>query len=411
MNKLIITAIIFFLMTQIISAFPGEELNLKAEDYFTREQINLAQNYRLPKYWLFALEILLAVIFFLLFILTPVNTKLAELSNNISGKYMWIATSIYATCIIVIWNIIIFPLHLYTGFIYEHKFSLSNQFLSDWIKRYLLAEFLTAAVFIAGVTIFYLLIRKFPCHWWILAGTGFSIFVILSTFAMPVLILPLFNKFTPLPDGKLKEKTIELVKKAGINIRDIYVMDASSQTKKGNAYFIGIGSSTRIVLYDTLKDYSIDETLAIIAHEAGHWKYHHIIKGITMCIIAGFCFLFFLYMLLTKMGHILNISSPSDIKTLPLIILLFIIINLMSMPVQNMISRHFERQSDMAALELTENPSACIKLDQRLAVQNFSEITPNKFLAWALYTHPPVMERIAMAEWYRRKNLYENNRN
>jgi len=403
LNKIIIAAIIFFLLGQIVMAFPGEELNLKAEDYFTREQINLAQNYRVPKYWLFALETLLSLIFLVLFFLTPLNKTVAEFSNNIAGKHMWLTPSIYASYLIILWNIIIFPLHLYTGFIYEHKFSLSNQFLSDWIKRYLLSEALTAAAFLAGVTIFYLLIRKFPSHWWILAGTGFAVFAILSAFAMPVIILPLFNKFTPLPQGEVRQKTMEIVKKAGINIEDIYVMDASSQTKKGNAYFIGIGSTTRIVLYDTLKDYSVDETLAIIAHEAGHWKYHHIIKGITMCIIAGFCFLFFLYMLLTKMGHILNISSPSDIKTLPLIILLFIIINLLSLPVQNMISRHFERQSDMAALEFTKNPSECVKLEQRLAVQNLSEITPNKFLTWALYSHPPVMERIAMAEWYKRK--------
>lgn len=384
-------------------AFPGEGLNLKAEDYFTREQINLAQNYRVPKYWLFALETLLSVIFLVIFFLTPLNRTAAEFSNNITGRHMWLEPSVYASYLIILWNIIIFPLHLYTGFIYEHKFSMSNQVLSGWIKRYLLAEFLTAAVFIAGITILYLLIRKFPFHWWILAGTGFAVFAILSAFAMPVLILPLFNKFTPLADGELKEKTIELVKKAGINVKDIYVMDASSQTKKGNAYFIGLASTTRIVLYDTLKDYSIDETLAIIAHEAGHWKYHHIIKGITMCIMAGFCFLFFLYMLLTKTGHILNISSPSDIKTLPLIILLFIIINLFSLPVQNMISRHFERQADMTALELTENPSACVKLEQRLAIQNLSEIRPNQFLAWVLYSHPPVMERIGMAEWYKTK--------
>ena len=403
LNKIIIITIIFILLPHMLLAFPGEGLNLKAEDYFTQEQIELGREYRVPHYWFFALENLLLIIFLVLFIVTPLNGKLAEFSKTTAGKNTWLISSIYASYLIILWNIIIFPLHLYTGFIYEHKFDLSNQLFPEWIKRYLLAEFLTAAVFIAAITVLYVIIRKFPHHWWILAGTGFSIFVILSTFAIPVLILPLFNKFTPMPEGELRQKTMEIVKKAGINIEDIYVMDASSQTKKGNAFFIGLGSTTRIVLYDTLKDYSIDETLAIIAHEAGHWKYNHIIKGIIMCITAGFCFLFFLYMLLAKFGHILKISSQSDMKTLPLIILLFIMINLLSLPVQNSISRHFERQSDWTALELTENPSACVKLDQRLAAQNLSEIRPNKFLVWALYTHPPVMERIAMAEWYKTK--------
>ncbi|MEQ8225740.1 MAG: hypothetical protein ABRQ37_25735, partial [Candidatus Eremiobacterota bacterium] len=160
MNKIIIAAIVFFLLTRIVMAFPGEELNLKAEDYFTGEQINLAQNYRVPKYWLFAMETLLSVIFLVLFFLTPLNRSTAEFSNNLANRHMWLAPSVYASYLIILWNIIIFPLHLYTGFIYEHKFSLSNQFLADWIKRYLLAEVLTAAVFIAGVTIFYLLIRK-----------------------------------------------------------------------------------------------------------------------------------------------------------------------------------------------------------------------------------------------------------
>ena len=140
---------------------------------------------------------------------------------------------------------------------------------------------------------------------------------------------------------------------------------------------MGMGKTTRIVLYDNLKDnYTLEETGAVIAHEAGHWRNKHIIKGISLASGASFLFLFFIFILLSKWGKVFNISSAGDIKGLPLILLLFILLNLFSLPVQNSISRHFERQADMDALHFSENPDACIKLDQRLALQNYSEITP-----------------------------------
>jgi len=383
-------------------AFPGEELNLKPSDYFSKEQIELAKSYKIPKYLMLLAENLLIIIFLSIFILTPLGSKLKILCEQRCHGINWLSAGLYGVFLLVLWEIIIFPLHLYRGYLYEHRFALSNQPLSDWLKQYLLTEVISIIIFFFLVCGFYLIIKKFPYHWWFFSGTAFGIFVVLSAYLLPVLILPLFNKFHRLPEGDLRSITLKISEKAGLKIQEIYVMDASRQTKKGNAFFMGLGSTTRIVLYDTLKDnYPVAETASIIAHEVGHWKYNHIIKGISLCITGGFAFLFCLFILLTRYGISFSLSSPRDIKGLPLILLMIILINLFTLPVQNSISRYFERQADWTSLELTDDPEAFIKVEQRLAIQNLSEITPNNTFVWFLYTHPPVMERIGMGEYFR----------
>lgn len=405
-NKYIIYLIIIIIFlcshTKTASAFPGEELKLDPGNYFTPEQINLAENYKLPAYWIWGGKNLLLIIFLSLFVFTSLGPSLENFLNKIIGNKKFLIVPLYGLSLMGLWMIISFPLNFYREFLYEHKYSLTEQSFTDWLYQYLLGEMLSLIIFVFLVSGFYLIIKKSPSYWWILSGAAFAIFLISGTYLMPLIIMPLFNKFTPLTEGELRNITMETGKKAGIEIEEIYVMDASRQTKKGNAYFIGLGNSTRIVLYDTLKDnYPLEETVAVIAHEAGHWKHNHIIKGIIMGILAGFMFLLLIYILLTKYGYLFSLNSPSDIKGLAVILLLFLLINILSLPLQNIISRHFESQSDMTALELTEDPKACIALEKRLALQNLSEITPNKTLVWFLYSHPPVMERIAMAEWYK----------
>jgi len=395
---------LFHLYPERLLAWPGEELKLDPGDYFSSGQIEKAKDYRVPKYWMWAGKNLLLIIFLLIFVFTPPGEALKNFCYRVAGIRKWPAPGLYSAILMTLWLIISFPVHFYSAFLYEHKFSLSNQPFSDWFKQYLLSSFIDILVFTIVVSAFYGIVKLFPRYWVLVSGGSFGIFLFLSVYLMPVLILPLFNKFEPLPGGLLRDMTLETGRKGGIeNIEEIYVMDASRQTKKGNAYFLGIGNTTRIVLYDTLKDsYPVDETMAVIAHEAGNWKHNHIIKGILLALAASFLFLSLIFILLTFCGKMFHISSPEDIRGLPLILLVFVLVNIFSLPVQNRISRHFERQADLAALELTDAPQACIKLDQRLAIQNFSEITPSASIVWLLYTHPPVMERIAMAEWYRK---------
>lgn len=376
--------------------------NLNPLNYFTGEQIEVAKNYKSPKYVMFLIENLLLFVFLLIFIFTSAGVKVNSLCENlVKGK---ITCPFFGFILISLWLILIFPINFYRGFLYERKFGLSEQPFKDWLFQYILSDVIFIIFFVVSVTIFYTVVKRFPKTWWLFSATGFAVFVIAGAYLLPVMIMPLFNKFTPLPPGELRNITIDIGKKAGIgNIEEIYIMDASRQTKKANAYFVGLGGTTRIVLYDTLKNYSIHETASIIAHEGGHWKHRHIIKGIFLTTISGLLFFFLLYLFFERYGNKFGFSSAYDIKTLPFILFLVFFINITTLPIQNSISRYFERQSDMTSLEITNNPDAMISLQKKLALQNMSEITPAKFTVWYLFTHPPVMERIEMAERFKGK--------
>jgi len=168
---------------------------------------------------------------------------------------------------------------------------------------------------------------------------------------------------------------------------------------KANAYVTGFGRTKRIVLYDTLlKRSSADEVEAVLAHEMGHRMYHHIWKGVGLSIVALFVGLGIAALVLrwgTARGLI---THPADPAGLPLLALTLFVLSLVTLPVQNAISRHFERQADRTVLELTGNREAHIKVEVDLARANLADVTPPRWAVLLLYSHPPVLERIAIAE-------------
>jgi len=179
---------------------------------------------------------------------------------------------------------------------------------------------------------------------------------------------------------------------AGINIDRVLVADASRRTSKVNAYFTGMGRTQRIVLYDTLlQRFSREELLAVVAHEMGHWRGRHLAAGVALEALGTFAALFLLNFATNRMG------LAGDFRIIPLAFLFMLLVTTAAAPPQNAISRAKERQADAAALELTGNPEAVISLQQSLAQANLSVVRPHPLLKFALYTHPPTMERIEHA--------------
>jgi STE24 endopeptidase len=305
--------------------------------------------------------------------------------------------------------------------------------LSDWAKGLALYACQGTVVLLGLYGLMYL----FPRWWWLVAALLGTVLGILYAYLMPEIILPLFNKFTPLEDPYLRERVRVLASKAEVPLSDVLVMDASTRGRHTNAFFIGFDSSRRIVLYDTLlrshsgisaeslasavgslaggpgaltassqlaaaQSEGYEEVESIIGHELGHWRYHHIVKGIALASAGGFVGLFLLSCVLRwavdRKPFLLR--SPTDPAGLPLVLLLFMLALWVTMPMQNGISRHFERQADETALELAQNPAAFIEAEKRLALDNVSNVAPTPFNVWMFGTHPPTVDRIQMAqEW------------
>ncbi len=280
--------------------------------------------------------------------------------------------------------------------------------LNAWFAEYGLALAVNAVVEGIVVVGLYLLLRWLPRWWWLAATAGSVGLAVLFALLWPILISPLFNTFTPIGQTKWadwEQPLHRLIKKADVPVREILVMNASSQSKHSNAYFAGFGATQRIVIYDNLLAKNTrQEVESVLAHEIGHWLHAHIVKGIALGALGALVGFYLLARLLKWAQDALGLSGPSDPAGLPLILLFGFLAMWVAQPLECAVSRHFERQADMMALDLARAPDVFIEAEKKLAIDNIVNVTPPPWNVWLFSTHPPTVERIEMAlEWKNKK--------
>ena len=385
------------LMSAVMAGTPGmREAALK---YFTPEEIARGQSYMGGRYLLFGIRSVVQLAFFLVLIFAPASRTLRDLSEAWAGHCPWLALTLYAACLLLLYRLLLLTVELYGGYYREHAYGLSTQGLGGWFRDWGKGLLLQVILLLPTVNLLYLFIRRDPLRWFLPAGGVLTVLILVLAFAAPVLIDPLFHTFTPLKDADLKGRVIRLAERAGVAVEQVLEADASRRTVKANAYVTGFGQTKRIVLYDTLLTRaSADEVEVVLAHEMGHRMYQHIWKGVGLSVVALFVGLGITALVLRWGSARGLITHPADPAGLPLLILTLLLLSLVTLPLQNVVSRHFERQADRAALELTGNRQAHIKVEVDLARSNLADITPPRWAVLLLYTHPPVLERIAIAE-------------
>lgn len=366
--------------------------------YFSPEEIARGKSYMGGRYLLFAARSALTLTILLLLTFTPVSRLLRDLSASWAGHRPWLTLTLFAGCLLLVFRFLLLPLDLYSGYFREHTYGLSTQGLDGWFKDWGKGLLLQIILLLPTINLLYVLIRRSPYRWFMPGAGLLGILIIFLTFLAPVLIDPLFHTFTPLKDADLKARVLRLAERAGIPVEQVLETDASRRTVKANAYVTGFGRTKRIVLYDTLlKRASPDEIEVVLAHEIGHRIYHHIWKGVGLSILALF-FGFGIAALALRWGATRGLlTHPADPAGLPLLMLTLFVLSLVTLPLRNAISRGFERQADMTALELSRNPDAYIKVEVDLARSNLADVTPPPWAVLLLYTHPPVLERIGVA--------------
>jgi len=299
-----------------------------------------------------------------------------------------VAIAVFATFSLILY-IILLPLQYWRSFVLEHSFGLSNQALSAWFLDVLKDRAISLLINTGILTVIYIFLIKLPKTWWLAAGAIFIVFIILAVFVFPVLVDPLFYKFTPLQDENLRSGIEKIIQKAGIKVDNILVVDASRKTNRVNAYFTGIGSTKRIVIYDNLLNKNTDEEiLSVIAHEAGHWKYRHVLYNTVIACLQAVVVLAILKAF--QSGFNINAS----VKLAFLLFIIYSLISYLNMPLDNLISRRFERTADRSVIEFTANPGAQINIFEKLAVSNLSNVSPPPVLEYIIYSHPPILKRI-----------------
>lgn len=378
------------------NALPVQETALR---YFTADEIVRGKSYMGGRYLLFAARSAVTLAFFLLFTFTPASRALRDLSAVWAGQRPWLAVTLYAACLLLLYRILLLPMDTYGGYLREHAYGLSTQGLVGWFTDWGKGLLLQVVLLLPTVNLLYLFIRRDPVRWFLPATGGLGCLILLLTFLAPVLIDPLFHTFTPLRDADLKARVMRLAARAGIAVEQVLEADASRRTVKANAYVTGFGRTRRIVLYDTLLERSSPEEVEVVlAHEIGHRKYHHIWKGVGLSILGLFLGLGIAALVLRWGAARDLLAHPADPAGLALLALTLFVLSLLTLPLQNAVSRHFERQADLAALELSGNREAYVKVEVDLARSNLADIIPPRWAVLLLYTHPPVLERIAVAE-------------
>ncbi len=285
------------------------------------------------------------------------------------------------------------------------RYRLSTQSWGQWLLDVVKASGLTVVLTAAGLLALYAVIRALPRTWWLPAAAGVAAVVVAGSFLYPLVIEPMFNKFTPLPAGALRTELLDMAARDHVNVTDVQVVDASRRTTALNAYVSGIGSSRRIVVYDTLlSSASPQEIRLVVAHELGHAKARDVLRGTwegALGAAAGMCGLFLL-LSWTPLLRRAGVSSAGDARSVVLVIALVALGTQLSAPAQNLVSRQVEARADVHSLDLTRDPAGFVQMQRRLSVSNLSDLRPNPVVYALFATHPSGPQRIALArDWAR----------
>ena len=238
--------------------------------------------------------------------------------------------------------------------------------------------------------------QRYPRRWWLPASIGSVLFGVLLATVAPVVLDPLFNDFTPLPEGETRSDVLELASAAGVKVGEVYSVDASRRTTAANAYVAGLGPTKRVVLFDTLLDrYNRDEIRVVVAHELAHVRNRDVIRGVVFAALVAPAATLAVQRLSWELSP--ERGTPA---ALPALALAAGAVGAPTGLIGNRLSRAIERRSDAYSLTLTGAPEAFISFERAIAVQNVADLDPPRWLTSLLATHPATAERIATAVSY-----------
>ncbi len=289
------------------------------------------------------------------------------------------------------------PFSLYRNFSIENKYGFNTMTLRTWITD--LLKSLAVSLAVGGVMILSALsiVQSSPGWWWLWVWLFLLLFGIFMMYVSPYVIEPLFFKFEPLKIEGLEERIRTLLSRAGLTVSKVFQVDASRRSRHSNAYFTGIGRVKRIVLFDTLVgQMDQDEVLAVLAHEAGHWKKRHVLKRIVVAEATALISLFATFHALSWGGlpQLIGLDQASFYARLVIVGFAGSIVMFPFTPLASYLSRRDEREADRFASGLTGTPDAMASALVKLSKENLSNLHPHPLYAKFYYSHPPVVERV-----------------
>ncbi|ROR90447.1 M48 family metalloprotease [Nocardioides aurantiacus] len=372
----------------------GRVLPVRADEVFTAREIERATAYSSAQRHLGWGSLAVSVLVGLLLGLTPLGARVVR---RLRGWWWWRA--LLATLLVLVVGVLATaPL---TVLVRRNALEagLSTQPWSGWLRDQVVSLGLSwvyaglVVLLVVGVA------RRAPRRWPLVVGAVAALLVVVGSWVYPVVVEPLFNRFTSLPDGPLRSSVLALAREEGVPVSDVLVADASRRTTTLNAYVSGLGSTRRVVLYDNLvDDVPRRETLVIVAHELGHAKNHDVAVGTTLSalgVAAGVGLLGLVVgpALLRRSGA----GSVGVPEVVPLVLALVTVGTLLASPVENTLSRAVEARADRESLAATGDRAAFERIHERLAVRALADPEPPAWSRFWFGSHPTALQRIGLA--------------
>lgn len=307
----------------------------------------------------------------------------------------------YILLISILFSLLEAPFDIYRTFVIEERFGFNKTTFKVWvidlIKGYLLQILILTPILWAT----FWFIQASGTYWWIYAFIFMATVQLLLQFLFPVMIAPLFNKFTTLPDGPLRDKIEHLASKLEFKTCGIYLMDGSKRSAHANAYFTGFGANKRIVLYDTLINTLTDEeVVAVLAHEIGHQKKHHVFKLTFISMLMLLIGLWSISLLIPylPMYYAFGFNEPSSHAALIIFSMLAAPVGFFLTPIISILSRRHEYEADRYAAQAVSSGQALSSALLALSKKSLSNLTPHPLYSFFHYSHPTLMERLVALE-------------
>jgi STE24 endopeptidase len=339
----------------------------------------------------------LTLVLLVAFYATGLSARLAHLWHG--GPMVWPFLA-YTACFLAWLTIPSLPLGFYRGYIREHKWNFSTQRVKGWLSDQ--AKSFAVGLIMAWLVLALLLwiMARFPRTWWLIAGLAMALVSVVMATLFPVVILPIFHRYTPIEDKELTAALEEILAREGLKSGGFFQEDMSRRTRKENAFLAGLGKTRRVVLGDNLvKQMTVPEIVSVIGHEVGHYKHKHIWKGLAVGTLDELA-IFFLLSIVMRAGFPgFPGSSREVLAVLPLMLIIGgAASSLVFGPAGNALSRHFEKQADLYAVEQVRDTQAFLTALAGLANRNLGNAYPAWWVKVLFYTHPPFGERLQYIE-------------
>ncbi len=331
--------------------------------------------------------------------LTPLGSRIVETAARPLGGGWILQVLLGGLAVLLVMRAATMPFSAWVESV-RRSYGLSTRDWAGWLGDMARSFGLQTGATLLALLAVVALARAWPRWWWTLAAAGAAALVVTISFLYPLVVEPVFNKFTPMPDGELRTSLLELAHADGLQVDDVLVADASRRTTTLNAYVSGFGATHRIVVYDTLLDQATDDEIrSIVAHELGHTVRHDVRNGTMMgalaaaggaCVLAG---VLAWRWPLERSGA----TGPADPRVIALVLATVTVLGLVAEPVQQLVSRRIETRADVHALDLTRDASTFIGMQHSLAVNAYSDPDPPALVFALFSSHPTHPQRIALA--------------